>query len=182
MEKNRKQRSLGRLLIDLTPLLDVIFIVLIVVLAGQDNYNTEADRKYADAEALTLTADAQVADIEAKNAAYSEQMKAYEEINEYFNIITAYARYSPENRKYRTIYIMINTDSPVEILLNPSRENEAWSECRKTIEDVIKKDEDLPVILSISSEMNDKMLYRDEESIYSIFKDLKGRYNNITIR
>ncbi|MBR4753694.1 MAG: hypothetical protein IK054_00780, partial [Lachnospiraceae bacterium] len=47
MGKNKKPRSLGRLLIDLTPLLDVIFIVLIVVLAGQDNYSTEADRKYA---------------------------------------------------------------------------------------------------------------------------------------
>ena len=50
MGKNKKPKSIARLLIDLTPLLDAIFLVLIVVLAGQDNYNTEADKKYAEAE------------------------------------------------------------------------------------------------------------------------------------
>ena len=59
MKKDKKSRSLSRILIDLTPLLDVIFIVLIVVLAGQDNYSTEADRKYAEAEKYVIDVNAE---------------------------------------------------------------------------------------------------------------------------
>ena len=50
MGKNKKPKTIGRLIIDLTPLLDVIFIVLIVVLAGQDTFNMEANQKFAEAE------------------------------------------------------------------------------------------------------------------------------------
>ncbi|MBR4343115.1 MAG: hypothetical protein IKP88_10525 [Lachnospiraceae bacterium] len=181
MGKEKKQKSIGRLLIDLTPLLDVIFIVLIVVLAGQDNYNSEADKKYAEAEQYVNTAEEKIADMEAQNVTYSQQMKAYEDINEFFNVITVYAGYSHENRKYRTIYVMINNNAPVEISLNPSREEEAWSECRKMIDDVISEDDSLPVILSIAKERDDKMLYRDEESILKIFNDFRNKYTKTNI-
>lgn len=182
MGKNKKPRSIGRLLIDLTPLLDVIFLVLIVVLAGQDNYNNEADMKFAEAEKYVSEVNAEMDEISAKDVVLSEQMKAYESINEYFNVVTVYAAYSPENRKLRTIYVMVNTDEPIQITLNPSNTSQAWTECRKYIEDLIKKDESLPMILSVKTQDNDKMLYRDEEAISSLFMDLSKEYSSITIR
>ena len=175
MGKNKKPRSLGRLLIDLTPLLDVIFIVLIVVLAGQDNYSTEADRKYAEAEKY-------VKEVNAENSVLKEQMSTYSSLNEYFNVVTVYAAYSQENRKLRTIYIKVNTDEPITINLNPSNVSTAWAECRKYIEDKIKEDLSLPMILSINTNSDEKMLYRDEESIHSMFMDLMNNYKNLTIR
>lgn len=182
MGKNKKPRSLGRLLIDLTPLLDVIFIVLIVVLAGQDNYSTEADRKYAEAEKYVKEVNAEMEEIDAENSVLKEQMSTYSSLNEYFNVVTVYAAYSQENRKLRTIYIKVNTDEPITINLNPSNVSTAWAECRKYIEDKIKEDLSLPMILSINTNSDEKMLYRDEESIHSMFMDLMNNYKNLTIR
>ena len=182
MKKDKKSRSLSRILIDLTPLLDVIFIVLIVVLAGQDNYSTEADRKYAEAEKYVIDVNAEMEEIDAENSVLKEQMSSYSALNEYFNVVTVYAAYSPENRKFRTIYIKVNTDETQKINLNPSNSQDAWSECRKFIEDIIKKDESLPMILSINTSGDDKMLYRDESSINDMFADLMRKYQNLTIR
>jgi len=182
MGKNKKPKTIGQLLIDLTPLLDVIFIVLIVVLVGRDSYNAEADKKYADAEQYVSEADAKVAEMEAKTATYTEQMKAYGEISEYVNLITVYAGYNPANRKFRTIYVMINADAPKEINLNPSTEKNAWAECRTMIEEVIQKNENAHAVLSISTENSEQMLYRDEEAIYDMFKDLMDKYSNISMR
>ena len=182
MGKNKKPKTIGQLLIDLTPLLDVIFIVLIVVLVGRDSYNAEADRKYEDAEQYVSEADAKLAEMEAKISTYTEQMKVYDELTEYINTITVYSAYNPANRKVRTIYVMINRDVPKEINLSPSTEKSAWDECRSIIEDVLQKNENAQLILSISTENNDKMLYRDEEAIYDMFKDLMSKYSNISMR
>lgn len=182
MGKDKKPRSIGRLLVDLTPLLDVIFIVLIVILAGQDNYSTEADRKFAEAEKIVSRVNAEMEEIDVENSILEEQMSAYSSINEYFNIVTVYASYSPENRKLRTIYLKVNTDDPITFNLNPSNVSTAWSDCRKYIEDIIKKDESLPMILSLDTNSDDKMLYRDEESISSMFMELSKAYKNLTIK
>ena len=115
MGKNKKPKSIGRLIVDLTPLLDVIFIVLIVILAGQDNYSTQADVKYAEAEKYVSEVNAEMEEIDAQNSVLKEQMSAYSSMNEYFNVVTVYAAYSPENRKLRTIYLKVNTDEPIKI-------------------------------------------------------------------
>ena len=60
MGKNKKPKSIGRLIIDLTPLLDVIFIVLIVVLAGQDTFNMEAEQNLEQAAVYRSEADKQL--------------------------------------------------------------------------------------------------------------------------
>ena len=176
MGKNKKPKSIGRLIVDLTPLLDVIFIVLIVILAGQDNYSTQADVKYAEAEKYVSEVNAEMEEIDAQNSVLKEQMSAYSSMNEYFNVVTVYAAYSPENRKLRTIYLK------VKINLNPSNMSSAWTECRNHIEEIIRKDESLPMILSINTNSDDKMLYRDEESISSMFMEFTKTYKNLSIR
>ena len=182
MGKNKKPKSIGRLIVDLTPLLDVIFIVLIVILAGQDNYSTQADVKYAEAEKYVSEVNAEMEEIDAQNSVLKEQMSAYSSMNEYFNVVTVYAAYSPENRKLRTIYLKVNTDEPIKINLNPSNMSSAWTECRNYIEEIIRKNESLPMILSINTNSDDKMLYRDEESISSMFMELTKTYKNLSIR
>ena len=179
MGKNKKPKSIGRLIIDLTPLLDVIFIVLIVVLAGQDTFNMEADQKFAEAEVYVSEADKKLDEMEALVDTYAEQMAAYDSLSDYFNAVTVYASYSLENRRLRTVYVMINNEEPVTLNLTPSNTAETWAECKRMIEEVIKKDETLPMILSINSNGDEKMLYRDDESIYAIFKVLQNAYPGI---
>ena len=182
MGKNKKPKSIGRLIVDLTPLLDVIFIVLIVILAGQDNYSTQADVKYAEAEKYVSEVNAEMEEIDAQNSVLKEQMSAYSSMNEYINIVTVYAAYSSENRKNRTIYLKVNVEEPIKISLNPNNTSEAWSECRDYIEEIINEDVNTPMILSINANNDEKMLYRDEESINSLFMELTKNYNNLTIR
>lgn len=182
MGKNKKSKSIGRLLIDLTPLLDVVFIVLIVVLAGQDSFSAEAEKKFSDAEQIVSESEIELSEMEAKVNTYSEQMAAYESINEFFNIVTVYSAYTPGNRRIRTIYVMINNEQPKEINLTPSNTSDAWDECRKLIEETIKKDESLPTILTISTKEDTMMLYRDEQSIKNMFFDIKDSYQNISIK
>ena len=158
MGKNKKPKSIGRLIIDLTPLLDVIFIVLIVVLAGQDTFNMEADQKFAEAEVYVSEADKKLDEMEALVDTYAEQMAAYDSLSDYFNAVTVYASYSLENRRLRTVYVMINNEEPVTLNLTPSNTAETWAECKRMIEEVIKKDETLPMILSINSNGDEKML------------------------
>ena len=109
-------------------------------------------------------------------------MSAYESLNEYINLVTVYAGYSSDNRKLRTIRLKVNTEEEILISLNPSNTSQAWAECKKYIEDKIKEDETLPMILSIGKNNDDKMLYRDEESIYSMFMELSKQYSGVTIR
>lgn len=186
MGKNKKPKSIGRLLIDLTPLLDVIFIVLIVVLAGRDSMNANTDQKKADAEQKYMEAseyvseaDQKLDEMQTKVNMYESQVSAYEYINEHFNFVNVYASYSLENRKIRTIYIMINNEAPVTINLTPSNTAEAWTKCKKMIEDVIEKDESIPLFLSLNSNDDEKTLYRDDEAIYSMYKDLKAAHPDI---
>ena len=182
MGKNKKPKSIGRLIVDLTPLLDVIFIVLIVVLAGQDNYSTQADVKYAEAEKYVSEVNAEMEEIDAENSVLKEQMSAYSEINDYVNVVTVYAAYDPEYRKHRTIYVKLNNEETKSIDLNAVNSSLAWAECRKYIEDIIKKDDSLHMILSVNTNSDDKMLYRDEIAINEMFSELMDNYNNLSIR
>jgi len=181
MGKKKRTKSLGRLLIDLTPLLDVIFIVLIVVLAGRDSYSAAAEEKMLMAEEYTKEADQKLNEMEAKVDTYLDQMNTYNVLNEYFNVVTVYSAYSPENRRLRTIYVMINTDEPVMLSLTPST-SEKWDECRDIVEEVIKKDLKKPVILSINMNNEGKMLYRDEVKINEIFMELVNKYDNVSVK
>lgn len=169
MKLGKKPKSIGQVLIDLTPLLDVIFILLIVVLSYQDNFSEKAEEQISQAEQYYTDAQDAVADAEAKTDTYKEQLENYANLNDYVNVVTIYASYEPSNRKYRTIHIAMNADDMKEIPLNPSNTSEAWAECKSCVEQVIT--DEAPTIISIK---NEKMLYRDEESIIKMYESLEA--------
>lgn len=172
-------------IIDLTPLLDVIFILLIVVLCYQDSYLKKADEKVADAERTEQTAKEEAAETEksAKDAiaetegryeAAREQLSTYEQIYDYVNVVSVYASYRPSNRKYRTLHVEINANGPWEKEINPSNEDRIWDECLAYIEDTLK-DSACPTVFAIR---NEKMLYRDEQAILELYDrlNIKDKY------
>lgn len=172
MRLGKKPKSIAQALIDLTPLLDVIFILLIVVLSYQDNFNSVAEEKLSQAEEYQIAADDKVAEAEATNETYKEQLENYANLNDYVNVVTIYASYEPSNRKYRTIHVAINDEEQKEIQLNPSNTAEAWAECKSYVEPLISSE--APTIISIK---NEKMLYRDEEAIKSLYEGLASSGN-----
>ena len=176
MGKNKKPKSIGRLLIDLTPLLDVIFIVLIVVLAGQDTFKAEADQKFAEAQEIQEDAEQELEDMMASVKTYESQLEVFEELNDQFNVISVSAIYDLKDRTYRKVLVKTFGNEPKLMELNPSNSEKVWTEFRTIIENVVSKDVTKETIISIKVEEGEKMLYRDYEKMKGIINELQGIY------
>ena len=167
-----KNDSIGRTLIDLTPLLDVVFILLIVVIVHS---------RINEAEQLNFKDD-RIEFYENKIEDYKEQLGGNSVNMEHFNSITVYATFNEyEDRKERTISIGINNTIETRIL-KPSNEDTIWNECKEIILRAIEKEDILYSILSIgdgNAENDAKMLYRDELSIIQMFNEICQEHKNI---
>ncbi|MBO4373853.1 MAG: hypothetical protein J5829_01990 [Lachnospiraceae bacterium] len=175
MRLKNKPKSLGQFIIDLTPLLDVIFIVLIVVLSFQDDYSKVADDRYTQATQIEQKAKDDISAASASLATAEEHIDTYANMHDYVNVVTIYASYKPSNRKYRTLHVEINNADLWEKEINPSNEDRIWTECQSYIEGKLADNRDLPTVFSI---MDEKMLYRDEQSVLSLYENLniKDKY------
>ena len=169
MVLNNKKKTPGQLIIDLTPLLDVIFILLIVVLSFQDNFIKQADEKTEAARSNAEKAEETVAQNEEHYAAVQQQLENYEQLYDFVNIVTIYAGYSPADRRYRTLHVVINGGEQWEKEINPSNEENVWAECKNYIESTLSGKAENPTVFSIKDE---KMLYRDEQSILKLYEEL----------
>ena len=165
-----KPKSIAQFIIDLTPLLDVIFILLIVVLSAQRN-NEQIEERYAEASEMLDEA----TEKEARYDAMSEQLNTYANLSDYVNVVTIYSSYSPSNLKYRTVFVSVNGSDLKEWNLNPSNESSVWNECKTYIEGELADNKEVPTIFGIKDE---KMLYRDEQSILALYEsiDLPEKY------
>ena len=175
-------KIMGQLLIDLTPLLDVIFILLLVVLTYESDFDKNAKNEMADAQQIRQEATAReqqvrleandaIAEAEGKRDAAQEQLDTYEHLYDSVNVVTIYASYKPSNRKFRTVHVQINAEKMWEKEINPSNEDNVWKDCQVYIETEIANNGNNP-IPTLFSVTNEKMLYRDEQSILSLYEKL----------
>ncbi len=180
MSAKKKTKSLGQFLIDLTPLLDVIFIFLIIVLTYQDTYQEQVEQQLSDSKATITEMETEVNQAIAEKATINDQKDTYDHLGEYVDVITVYATYNnPEKRKYRTIYIKVNMEEAKTFELNPSNSDEKWAECRSYLDEIIKNDvnSDKHIILSRKAINQERVLYRDDVAINRLFEELLDKYN-----
>lgn len=171
-----RSKGIKQFIIDLTPLLDVIFILLIVVLANGTRSEELANEQLEEAMEVKSSAEQQV-------NAYKSHFEAYSDIDEYFSIITVSAGYHSDNRRERTISIKVNENDEIQFELNPVNQDDQWEKITQDIQKTISAKNDLPAILVLNIKNDEKMLYRDEEAIMRIFDGLKTEYpQNVEIR
>lgn len=178
MNNRDKSHSLEKFIIDLTPLLDVVLLMLIVVLYSNAN-SVEREKennqiKVAEQQSLVEQANDQVADANAQYAAAANQLNNYENLNNYVNVITVYASYQESYRWNRTIYVSINNGEIVTFDVNQENESTIWDECRTYIENNVPN-RDIPTVISIDNSYiseDAKMLYRDELKLLQLYSDL----------
>ena len=182
MRKKGRSKTIKDLIIDLTPLLDVIFIILLIVLANGDVYSQSAENLMSQAEKESRDAEQIVNEADQKLNTYQTHFEAYEEIDKYFSIITVSAGYDIRNRRNRTVRVKVNDNDDMVYELNPANSNSEWQKIRAYIKEKTSAEPDLPVILALNMKNEDRMLYRDEEEIRHIFDDMKAEYPNVTIR
>lgn len=170
---NRNKKTLGQAVIDLTPLLDVVLLVLIVVLCSQSSQ--AGDASAAGQELITIqdTNNQLTNEIET----LKEQLANFENESEYMNLITVSASFDKSNRKYRTIFLVVN-GTELKYDLNPSNADAIWNVCRNKIAEIADADPDIPTLISIKDE---GMLYRDVVAISDICREI-GKEKNVFLK
>ncbi len=164
--RNKKRKSVGRVLIDLTPLLDVVFILLFVVLAGTSKLNEgiqvlqkQTEEKMEEANDLAESARTRE---EALNVADSVlQFVNIVEINELVE----------EDRSRRTLYVKTLSEDGIEgeskkYELNKNNSADQLALLKADVMQLVQGDK--PVLLNIEYP---NMLYRDEKSIIELFRE-----------
>ena len=180
--KRRRHRAKSDILIDLTSLLDVIFIVLLVVMARQ-HVMTEKQAEQVEAGISVEEAQALEAEARAKYELYLEQTEMTDQIGEYICAISVTSTYSETDVTRRKIWFLKKGDAepsnPIELVGEDV--SKSMQTFKEELEKYVLENEDYPVILSLN-ENNEKILYRDEKAIKKIFEELAEQYKNVYIK
>jgi len=174
----RTRHGKNDILIDLTSLLDVIFILLMVVLARQQVKGMDLDREKAHVSELQSSLEKTEAEAEDKLRLYSDQLYLAEKTA----IISVSATFNPDEPKVRTLKILKNGNTAAdEFLLNGGDTADAYEAFEEKIREYAGAAEGLPVILSVADD-GSEILYRDRQKIQSIFTDLQDSSDDVYIR
>ncbi len=171
--RRRRGSSKSDIIIDLTSLLDVIFIILLVVLCGQSSLN----QGLADSQTDVEQAKAQA---EAEYKLYEEQLEMADSLNQLVCAVSVIVPYEADVTR-RTIMILKEGETIEEISLIGNDTSKAIAAFRESLISFILENQDRPVILSLNEE-DDYILYRDEVMVQEMFADLAKEYDNVYIK
>lgn len=173
MRERRSKRN--DLAIDLTSLLDVIFIILLVVLCSQQITKLQYEKR-------EQTVAEKVQETEAEYELYKDQLDTGDNLNQYVFAVSVYSNYNPDLITVRTIYILKEGQEIEHYDLNGNDTVGALDKFKNDLSKYIQDNSNnQPVILSLN-EKDEKILYRDEKAILEIFDELKKEYSNIYIK
>lgn len=171
----RKRRGTGRdVLIDLTSLLDVMFIILLVVLWGQQNKNEDLSRLQAEAENARVQAEAQY-------KLYEQQLEIADNINQLVWAVSVVVPYDEKDVTKRTIQVLKEGETIESFALAGNNVADSVAAFQESLVAFITENRDKPVILSLNDN-DDNILYRDEVMVTEIFLELAKEYGNVYLR
>ncbi|MBQ6968359.1 MAG: hypothetical protein IJP84_10725 [Lachnospiraceae bacterium] len=175
------RRSGGRrndILIDLTSLLDVIFILLMVVLARQQISDMDLKDQTAKLKEQQVELQAEKAETMDEYRLYSAQ----NDLTEKMVIISVTATFDPENPKERSLKILKNGNEKPEVFaLSGGNTKEAFDKFEEQLVSYVKEAGGLPVVLSLADD-GSEILYRDASKIQEIFNSLSSLSKDVYIR
>lgn len=180
------------ILIDLTSLLDVIFIVLLIVMCSQqlqtETIGKATELTTTEAEQAIVKSDIAKTEADAIKSQYANQIQSYENADSYVTFIDVTSYYSSGAYSERTIRVLVGIEAsePVqEFKVTESNPQTGYHELQKYLEGEIEKlqteDNDHPVILTLNRN-DENILYRDELAIDNIFAQLAKVYTNVFIK
>lgn len=169
--KRFKQRKKNDIVIDLTSMLDVIFIVLLVVTAGNSLKQGQLDEEkqsYSD-----------------KEAEYNNSQMLYDDAVDtvrYFKSISVTVPYNPDEVHKREIQMLFFGEEKSEnIELIGSDTEDSVQQFQSRLVDYISENQDSPIVLSLNDD-DDKILFRDEKMITEVFSELSSEFDNVYIK
>ena len=172
--RKRRRATGNSVFIDLTSLLDVIFILLLVVLCSY-HYEKQKNEQAAEASAAVIS------DAEASSRAYSDMIETQNELQKYVWAASIVVPYEPDRITTRHIKVLTEDQEIISIDLAGNDVAGNIEEFRESLEGYIKRHPDRPVILSLN-EKDDRILYRDETAVKEILDELMNTYDNVYIK
>ncbi len=174
MKRIRRNRK-SDIIIDLTSLLDVIFIILLVVIVGQKYTNTNIQNDLIEEKES----------YEGAVSEYNNSQTLYDDaVNtvKYFKSVSVSVPYDPDEVHKREIQFLFfgeNEGEPIELIGNDV--NNSIQEFKDRLEQYISENSDNPIVLSLNDD-DDTILYRDEKLITEVFNELSSKYNNVYVK
>lgn len=172
--RRKRKSSKGDVLIDLTSLLDVIFIILLIVMWGQNTAETNLKQAQADTESAKIQT-------EAEQKLYEQQLEIADNINQYVFAVSVVVPYDKEDVTHRTIQILKEGKEIESFELVGNNVTEAVEDFKKSLVSYIEQNKTRPVILALN-ENDDNILYRDEVMVTELFLELTKEFSNVYIR
>ncbi len=157
-KKNRENKIID---IDLTSMLDVIFIVLMVVMCQQVLGLSKASQEKEDLENMVKVYQVLEEAEEGNFVAYTSLRVDFEDAN-------------PKVRHIRLLYG--NNPAIKEIEITPETEDSAYEEFVSSTENFLDDNKSIPVMLVIGE---DGILYRDHERMEKEIKKLQETHSNL---
>ena len=162
----RREHLHNNILLDLTPLLDVIFIILLIFVS-----QTILLKKTSAGEAQRLQDE------------YKEAKKEYdlrnEMIDDYYTFVTVISTYDEENPENREIRISRDPNEADQIItLNGSDVEQEYSEFEECLKGYIDPGREAPIVFSLN-QGDERILYRDENRIRETVEKLQNSNNNV---
>ena len=167
--RRMRRGSNNDVIIDLTSLLDVMFIILLVVLCGQSTMTNKLSETQEQAEYAITQAE--------------EEKWLYENQQEMVNNVWAISIIVPYDENEitkRQIRFLIRGEEIQSIDLVGNDVTDAIAEFKDCLQNYIEQNKDKPVILSLN-ENDDYILYRDEVMVNGVFDELVNMYSNVYV-
>ena len=168
MQRNGS-RFRNDILIDLTSLLDVIFIILLVLVCGQTTISDDLNAAQAQAEYAKMQA-------EAEKQLYEEQQETFSNVW----AVSVVVPYDENEITKRQIRLLKQGEEIQSIDLIGNDIAESVNSFKESLVGYIEQNKDKPIILSVN-ENDDHILYRDEVMVNDIFDELVQTYSNVYI-
>lgn len=173
----RRKHSKSDIVIDLTSLLDVIFIFLLVFLLNQQSYERKIVEQTQRLESQIAQAEAQSEEAQSLMSLYYDQQDSLGKGDLYFLPISVDSSYNESRISERTVRILVRGEQVQEFKISGKETNSQFEAVKKYLSEKIAGS-DLPVLLSLN-EQDERILYRDEKAIKAIFSELRDEYTNV---
>lgn len=168
MGRNKKNRT--DVFIDVTSLLDVVFIILLIVITQISGSQSSLELREAKAEEALKEA-------ETQQKIYRDQIDSQENANQYVEFISVVSVYNPDTLTDRTVTLHFSAEDREETLtLKGEAVDDAYRQLSQLLTDYIDGNPEKMVVLSLN-ENDEDILYRDEKRIQDIFTDLLVKPN-----
>jgi biopolymer transport protein ExbD len=168
--KRNKSRDI---IIDLTSLLDVVFIVLMVVNLKSTALQQVAEEKLADANS-------QIASAETAQEIYEAQLDNLGVAKDLVTTVAIVSTYEEDRPSTRHIAINLGGVDEEPIELSGSNTGSKFDELEKRLTDFVNDHPGTIIVMSLNQGDED-ILYRDEKQIMSILEKLEASSDFVRI-